>query len=170
MSADRDVNGWGRGRKEKKKPDWFSEVEAMSAIDKLLNQKHWSKARALIQDELVSAPTDHWLWTTLGLTYYEERQYEKAWNAQSAPWNYSGLCLGSVGLRRDLEMCGREEAALAIWILLLDMDIDKVAYGECDEGMDWALQLPQDVHYGWDVITNGRQTRAGADLLREVCA
>jgi tetratricopeptide (TPR) repeat protein len=120
----------------------------MSAIEKLLKQKRWSKARALIQDELVSAPTNHWLWTTLGLTYYEERQYEKALECSKRAvelqpdcalvlWDYAGT----------LEMCGREEAALAIWILLLDMDVEKVAYGECDEGMDWALQLLNDVHY-----------------------
>src|SRR5262249_19917141 len=39
----------------------------------------------------------------------------------------------------------------AIWTLLLEMDLEQVAYGECGagcgEGMDWALQLINDVHY-----------------------
>ena len=34
-----------------------------------------------------------------------------------------------------------------MWTLLLEMDVEKVAYGECGEGMDWALQLLNDVHY-----------------------
>jgi tetratricopeptide (TPR) repeat protein len=120
----------------------------MSGIEKLLEQKRWGKARALIQEELVSAPTDHWLWTTLGLTYYEEKQYEKALECSKRAvelqpdcplvlWDYAGT----------LEMCAREEAALAIWTVLLDMDLEEVAYGECGEGMDWALQLINDVHY-----------------------
>ncbi len=44
-------------------------------------------------------------------------------------------------------MNGREDAALVIWTILRDMDLEEVAYGECGEGMDWALQLLNDVHY-----------------------
>jgi hypothetical protein len=44
-------------------------------------------------------------------------------------------------------MAGRESAALAIWTILLDMDLEEIAYGECGEGMDWAMQLVNDVHY-----------------------
>lgn len=117
-------------------------------IEKLIATKKWTKARALIQEELLSKPTDHWLWTTLGLTYYEQRQYEKALRcsrravelAPNCPlvlWDYAGT----------LYMNRKETAALAIWNLLLDMDPEEVAYGECDEGMDWALQLLNDVHY-----------------------
>ena len=42
----------------------------MSAIENLLASKKWKKARALIHEELVAAPSDHWLWMHLGLTYY----------------------------------------------------------------------------------------------------
>jgi tetratricopeptide (TPR) repeat protein len=110
--------------------------------------KKWTKARALIQEELLSQPADHWLWTTLGLTYYEQRQYDNALKcskravelAPACPlvlWDYAG----------SLSMAGPEQAALAIWTLLLDMDLEDVAYGECGEGMDWAMQLVNDVHY-----------------------
>src|SRR5262245_50104924 len=145
----------------------------MSEIEKLVAAKKWSRARALIasthragsrasgrrklesdifQEELISDPTDHWLWTTLGLTYYEEREYEKAVECSTravelapdcplALWDYAGSLL----------MAGRDTAALAIWTLLLEMDLEQVAYGECGagcgEGMDWALQLINDVHY-----------------------
>jgi tetratricopeptide (TPR) repeat protein len=135
----------------------------MSAIERLLQQERWSEARSLIQEELVSAPTDHWLWTTLGLTYYEEKQYEKALECSKravelAPdcplvlWDYAGT----------LEMNGREAAALAIWTLLLDMDLEDVAYGECGEGMDWALQVINDVHYrmGRYFLRKGRKEQA----------
>jgi tetratricopeptide (TPR) repeat protein len=120
----------------------------MTTIEKLVAQKKWSKARALLQDELLSDPADHWLWTTLGLTFYEQRQYEKALKcsrravelAPNCPlvlWDYAGT----------LFMCGREPSAFAIWTLLLEMDLEDVAYGECSEGMDWAMQLINDVHF-----------------------
>ena len=120
----------------------------MTEIEKLIARKKWSKARALIQEELVEAPTDHWLWLTLSLTYYEQKRYEKALQSSKravelapdcalALWHYAG----------SLFMSGREDSALAIWTLLLDMDLEDVAYGECSEGMDWALQLINDVHY-----------------------
>ncbi len=120
----------------------------MTDVEKLIQEKKWARARALIQEELVSAPTDHWLWMTLGLTYYEQKRYDKALACSKravelqpscplALWHYAGA----------LFMSGRESAALAIWTILLDMDLEEVAYGECGEGMDWAMQLINDVHY-----------------------
>ena len=120
----------------------------MTVIEKLVAAKQWTKARKAIKEELLSDPTDHWLWTTLGLTCYEQRQYQKALEyseravklAPDCPlvlWDYAGC----------LQMNGRESAALAIWTLLLEMDLEEVAYGECSEGMDWAMQLINDVHY-----------------------
>jgi tetratricopeptide (TPR) repeat protein len=120
----------------------------MTAVEKLLKAGKWRKAHDLIQEELVFAPTDHWLWIHLGLTYYERKQYEKALscskravelhpNCPLALWHYAGC----------LYMSGQEASALAIWTLLLNMDLEQVAYGECGEGMDWALQLVNDVHY-----------------------
>jgi tetratricopeptide (TPR) repeat protein len=120
----------------------------MAALERHLKAKNWKKARSLIQDELVFEPTDHWLWATLGLTFYEQHDYERAlrcseWAVQLQPncplalWHYAG----------SLAMTGRESAALAIWTTLLRMDLEDIAYGEHGEGMDWALQLVNDVHY-----------------------
>jgi tetratricopeptide (TPR) repeat protein len=120
----------------------------MTKIDKLVAGKKWTKARALILDESLGAPTDHWLWTTLGLTFYEQRRYEEALQcsrravglAPDCPlvlWDYAGC----------LYRCGQEDSALAIWTILLGMDLEEITDGECGEGMDWALQLVNDVHY-----------------------
>ncbi|HVS39785.1 MAG TPA: hypothetical protein VMS17_29780 [Gemmataceae bacterium] len=120
----------------------------MTEIEKLVDRKQWARARACAQEELIETPTDHWLWLTLSLTYYEQKHYEKALQCSKravefqpdcplALWHYAG----------SLYMSGREDSALAIWTILLDMDLEGVAYGECGEGMDWALQLINDVHY-----------------------
>jgi len=140
--------GWEKARKRKGKSPAGSKGDGMSEIEQSIERKHWKKAHALVQEKLVSAPMDHWLWLTLSLTYYEQKEYEKALEASRravqlepdcplALWHFAG----------SLYMTGHESSALVVWTMLLDMDIEKVAYGEHGEGMDWALQLINDVHF-----------------------
>lgn len=140
---------WVKGKKKNaKNRTGFKSSVMTSVIQKEIEAKNWRKARSLIQEELVFSPTDHWLWMTLGLTYYEDKEYEKALecsrraielksNNPLALWHYGG----------SLYMSGEESSALAIWTLLLNMELEEIAYGDCGEGMDWALQLVNDVHY-----------------------
>jgi tetratricopeptide (TPR) repeat protein len=120
----------------------------VEAIEKCLAQKAWRSARHHLQERLVSAPTDHWIWFSLSLAYYEDKKYEEALECSRraielqpgcplALWHYAG----------SLFMNRREDLAFAIWIRLLDMDIEEIAYGEHGEGMDRALQLVNDVHF-----------------------
>jgi tetratricopeptide (TPR) repeat protein len=142
------ANSWVKAKTKRDKLPIDSKGRAMSAIEHDPTEKNWKKARSLIQDELLSQPMDHWLWMTLGLTYHEEQEYEKAVQCskravQLAPdcplalWHYAG----------SLDMAGQGQFALPIWIMLLSMDIEQVAYGDHGEGMKWALQLLNDVHY-----------------------
>jgi tetratricopeptide (TPR) repeat protein len=120
----------------------------MSDIERLVAEAKWAQARTRIQEELVFHPTDHWLWLTLSLTYYEDKDYAKALECSQralqlepacplALWHYAG----------SLYMTGQETAALTMWAMLLARDVEEVAYGEHGEGLDWALQLLNDVHY-----------------------
>lgn len=120
----------------------------MTEIEKLIDQKQWGKARKLIQEELPAAPTDHWLWMMLSLTYYEQKEYGKAMECSKRGVEYAPDCpLALWHYAGSLFMSGREDSALVIWTILLNKDLDEVAYEECAEGMDWALQLLNDVHY-----------------------
>jgi tetratricopeptide (TPR) repeat protein len=125
-----------------------SRDKALRRIDLLVQKKAWKKARTLLHEELVFQPADHWLWLTLSSAYYEDKEYEKAlrcaeWAVQFEPrcplalWHYAGA----------LYMTDSEPAAMAIWATLLAMDVEDVAHGEHGEGMAWALQLLNDVHY-----------------------
>ncbi len=120
----------------------------MSEIEALLDQKKWKPAQTWLQKELLSSPTDHWLWFTLSLVYYEQKQYDLALKCSQravelkadcplALWHYAG----------SLYMTGHEQAAFAIWTMLLEMDLDLIAYGECGEGLDHAMRLVNDIHY-----------------------
>ncbi len=95
----------------------------------------------------MSTPTDQWLWMTLSLTYYEQKKYEKALQFAKLAVEFEPTCpLALWHYAGALYMSGREDAALTIWTVLLGMDLEEVAYGECAEGMDWALQLINDIH------------------------
>ncbi len=47
-------------------------------IDNLINAERWEEARTLIEKALKKEPENHWLWTQLGETYYEQGEYKKA--------------------------------------------------------------------------------------------
>jgi predicted Zn-dependent protease len=101
MKKDADEQQWAKAKKRNARNRNGSKGESMSDIDQLIADKKWEKARALIQEELISAPADHWLWMHLGLTYYEEKSYEQAAacskravelrpNCPLALWHYAG--------------------------------------------------------------------------------
>jgi tetratricopeptide (TPR) repeat protein len=120
----------------------------MTEIESLIDKRKWKQAQQRLYHELAQSPTDHWVWFNLSLAHYEQGQYETALKCAQravelrsqcplALWHYAG----------SLYMTGHEQQALAIWTILLTLDVEEVAYGECGEGMDAALRLINDVHY-----------------------
>ena len=82
----------------------------MAEIESLVERRKWAAARRLIQDELLRSPTDHWLWMTMGLTYYEQRHYEKALECATRAVELQSDCpLAIWHLAGSYYMCGREE-------------------------------------------------------------
>jgi tetratricopeptide (TPR) repeat protein len=141
-------SSWGKAKTRNGSNRTGSSGETTAKIERLLARDRWRQARSLLQEELVFAPTDHWVWMMLSLTYYEEKHYEKALACSQhalelkpscplALWHYAG----------PLYMTGQEQAAAAVWMLLLNMDLEEVAFGDCGEGMEWALQLVNDAQY-----------------------
>jgi tetratricopeptide (TPR) repeat protein len=158
-------NSWAKATTGRGKSQTGSKDKHVSLIQRALDNKDWQVARSLVQEELVLQPMDHWLWFTLSLTYYEDRDYEKARACSKravelapdcplALWHYAG----------SLYMTGREASALVIWTVLLNMDMEEIAYHGHGEGMDWALQLVNDVHYR---IGRYYQHLGETDLARE---
>jgi tetratricopeptide (TPR) repeat protein len=144
----KDDRKWSRARTKNGKSRNGSKGNYFAEIEALIARRQWTRARHLIQEGLVFHPTDHWLWLNLGLTYYEQKSYEKALKCSEyavqlqpdcplALWHYAGT----------LAMTGNENSALAIWTTLLNRDLEDIADGDHGEGMDWALQLVNDVHF-----------------------
>ena len=117
-------------------------------IEKLIDAEDWKAVRKLIRVALRKEPDSHWLLTRLGLSYYEECNYKKAlyYDTQAmelAPncplvlWDYAGT----------LDMLGRNKEAIAIYRTLVKRGVDKLAYGECGEGMAWSRGVIADCLY-----------------------
>lgn len=107
-----------------------------AAIERLIAEEEWEAARRLIQAEIDKEPeASHWLLTRLGLTYYEQFNYQRALElseqafalAPDCPlvlWDYAGT----------LEMLDRTQEALVIYQRIIERGIESLAYDPCGEG------------------------------------
>jgi tetratricopeptide (TPR) repeat protein len=117
-------------------------------IESLLEKSRWVEARALIRKELKQTPSDHWLMTRLGMTYYEQRHYKKALEVIQRALKLTPRCpLVLWDYASCLDMLEREQEAIHIWRRLMRRGIDAVAYGPCGEGKRWARALINDCRY-----------------------
>ena len=117
-------------------------------IDRAMDKEDWEAARRQIRQELAEEPSDHWLTTRMATTFYEQRDYPAAlkWSEKAlrlAPecplvlWDYA--CA--------LDMTGREQAAIAVWLSLIERGAERIAADECGEGSRWAESLVNDSRY-----------------------
>lgn len=121
--------------------------EIISAtVNNFFDNSEWEKAKIYIEKELLEAPNDYWLISTLAITYYELRDYVKALslseNALSInPKDYLVLdyhaCILSV-------IPGKELVAIKFLKKIVKTDINKMAYGPTGEGMKWAKSIIND--------------------------
>jgi tetratricopeptide (TPR) repeat protein len=128
-----------------------------TALDDLMDRELWTQARRYLRKKLKKEPDNHWLWTRLAITYYEDRKYDKALELSEraielAPrcplvlWDYAGA----------LDMTGRKRAAIRILKRLLRTGLNRLAHGECGEGIRWTRALLNDCRYSlglayWDL-------------------
>lgn len=117
-------------------------------IERAIAASDWARARQLIRRELRQRPDDHWLLTRLSLTYYEQKQYRRSLQyvvqaLQTAPycplavWDYAGT----------LDMLNRKKKALEIFQWLVSWGEERIAFGDCGEGIRSARSLIADCYY-----------------------
>jgi len=132
-------------------------------IERAIAADKWVHARRLIRQELRLRRDDHWLLTRLSVTYYEQKQYQKSLNcvvealrvAPNCPlaiWDYAGM----------LDMLNRKKRALQIYQWLISLGEDRIAFGECGEGIRFARSLIADCYYRIARIHEGRRERQKA--------
>jgi len=127
----------------------------MNLIEKYIEEENWQKARSEIHKRLKTDKDHHWLITRLGLTYYEERKYQKSLEyaekaivlAPDCPlvlWDYAGT----------LDMLGRKREAIKVYQKIIKKGINEIAFGKCGEGIRWAKSIFADSLYRLALINS----------------
>jgi tetratricopeptide (TPR) repeat protein len=119
-----------------------------TCVNELFAREQWRQAQRIIKRALSRDPDSHWLLTRLSTTYYEQRQYKKAYRlareahrlAPSCPlvlWDYAGC----------LDMMGQHMEAISVWKKLIRRGIARLSSDQCGEGVAWTRALLNDSRY-----------------------
>jgi tetratricopeptide (TPR) repeat protein len=132
-------------------------------IWRLFRAEDYARARSLLQKALLDEPDSHWLLTRIGATLYEERRYDEALAYSKRAHAIAPRCpLVLWDLAGCHDMLGEAESAICIYERLIRRGVERVAYGDCGEGLRWARSLIADAHYrrGMCLLGEGRKRAA----------
>jgi len=143
-------------------------TKAGEVIEARIRVEDWEGARALIERALRRHSDDHWLLTRLGLTYYEQRDYDAALDYETRAHELAPDCpLVLWDLAGTLDMLGREPEAIVLYKGITGRTLDDLAHGPCGEGMNRARGLVVDSYYRIGHAYQGLGDRkAAADMYR----
>jgi tetratricopeptide (TPR) repeat protein len=117
-------------------------------IEALIEAEDWNQARRVIKSKLRAKSSDHWLLSRLALTYYEQREYSRALEYELEALKEVPACpLALWGYAGSLEMLGQEEDAAKVYRRLIQRGANRMAFGDCGEGLAWARGLVADCYY-----------------------
>src|SRR5208282_2496201 len=116
-------------------------------INDLIRREEWDEARRLLVREHDKEPSNHWVLTQLGVTYYEQRRYEEALPFFRASKKIVPDCpLTLWNLAGTLDSLGKHTQAMRIYTSILrsktSPDDDP-----CWESVEWADALKADCVY-----------------------
>jgi tetratricopeptide (TPR) repeat protein len=116
--------------------------------DRLCKGKKWEEARTILLNWLRDDPHNHWVLTNIGETYYEEKNYNKALEYEEQARREQSNCpLVLWDMIEALFALGRDEHAFQICKTIIHRGANRIAYGECGEGIRWARSLVNDCQY-----------------------
>jgi tetratricopeptide (TPR) repeat protein len=133
-------------------------------VNKLFRRKEWSKARTILLGEQKKDPTNHWVLTQLGVTFYEQRQYQKALQLFLESQEIVPDCpLTLWNLAGTLDALGKPAEAVRIYRWLLQSD-KSPEDDSCWESKEWTDLLKADCIYRLGVCFQhlGKKRRAEA--------
>jgi tetratricopeptide (TPR) repeat protein len=132
-------------------------------IDDLFQKSKWHQARRLLEKERDKNPDDHWILTQLGVTFYEEGNYQEALSwflkslriVESCPltlWNIAGT----------LDALGKYNDAVRIFSWLLESQTSPEE-DPCWENSEWSNSLKADCVYRLGVCFQHQEKRQKAE-------
>jgi len=116
-------------------------------IDELLQRGNWVEARKLLKLESAEDPANHWVLTQIGVTLYEQAQYEDALKYfQDSHAIVSNCPLTLWNLAGTLDSLGKHKDAMTIYISLLEAN-QTPKDDPCWESKEWTDALKTDCVY-----------------------
>jgi len=126
-------------------------------------REEWQKAIAVSKKLLAKFPEDHWLLTRQSSHYYEALQYRTALRYSKRALRLAPHCPLVLWVYANvLDMLGKKREARLVYKKLLRRGVERIAYGECGEGLRWAEALLVDCRYriGMSYADEGRKNLA----------
>ena len=134
-------------------------------IEEAIRRDAWKEARRLVRAALRRHPNDHWLLARLSLTYYEERDYQRALSIVQRAYALAPHCpLVLWDLGGSLDMLGRHTEAVRVFRRLVRRGVESIAFGDCGEGLARARGLVADCWYRLARLHSKRARRRDAIL------
>ncbi len=132
-------------------------------IETLLEAGQWDQARKSIEQALIDDPNNHWLLTQLGVTFYEQRDYEKAVRKLLASFDILPTCpLTLWNLAGAVDAIGNSPKAIGIYTTLLRSK-HTAADDPCWESQEWTDALKTDCVYRIGVCLKRLKKWKGAE-------
>jgi tetratricopeptide (TPR) repeat protein len=135
----------------------------------LIKKDKYEDARLLLNIMNEEEPESHWVLSRIALTYYEEKNYEKALEfeyqalelAPDCPlvlWGYAGV----------LDMLEYDDEAIQVYRKLIHRGVTRIANGICGEGLRKARSLVNDCRYRLAQLYAGKgQFQQARKYIRE---
>jgi tetratricopeptide (TPR) repeat protein len=136
------------GEKLQDDPIVNEEINRGRLIEACIAEEDWNSARKLIEEAILQEPDNHWLLARLSLTYYEQRDYQRALELSAQALAIQPLCpLALWDHASSLDALGKPKEALVIYKGLVERGVEELAFGECGEGIAWSRGLLADCLY-----------------------
>ena len=108
----------------------------------------WRGNRRKILLLLKKEPKSHWLLTRLGTTYWQEGKNDLATKYIKQALKIQPSCpLALWDYGSALSSARRERAALGVFRKIIRINVRRIAFDDCGEGMRWAKSLVNDSRY-----------------------
>jgi tetratricopeptide (TPR) repeat protein len=116
-------------------------------VNDLFQEEKWEEARSLLEKEREKDPSNHWILTQLGVTFYEQGLYEEALQLFRASLEILDDCPFTLwNLAGVLDALGNYAAAIKVYIWLIESK--RTAKNDpCWESEQWTNSLKTDCLY-----------------------
>jgi tetratricopeptide (TPR) repeat protein len=137
-------------------------------IERLFDGGEWSRARWILEQLLRDSPHDHWLHMQIALTFFEDRQLDKAWEAIERAVALAPECPQVLWYRAGiLHELGRLDDAVQVYRAIVERGPERWTGGGCGLRIALARGLVSDSWRRLFDIHEARGEKEFADLAYE---